>query len=156
MRFFLKLNVVGILYAFMIFVPLELMVNVYRISKLTDWDINTVNILGGITIAVGFISGTILLFFLTKKWMKGRKASFWTVVLWVPYFVLSVYVFATLFPITYGGDDPNPVTGLLALGVLIVYPIYILIINFTGIESDNKNNKNSLIKNLRKTGSIIQ
>lgn len=36
MKYFLKLNVVGILYALTVFVPLELMLNVYRISRLTN------------------------------------------------------------------------------------------------------------------------
>lgn len=138
MKFFIKLNGISILYAFMIFVPLELMVNVYRISRITNWNIGNVNILIGFTNVIAFISGTILLFFLTKKWMKVRKVKFWTVILWVPFFVLFVYLFASLFPITSGGDSPNPVTGFLAIGAVIVYPIYILIINFTSSISDDK------------------
>ncbi|ASK63950.1 hypothetical protein CFK37_18190 [Virgibacillus phasianinus] len=135
MKFFLKLNVVSLLYAVMIFIPLELMINVYRISRLTDWEISSVNALIGITIIVEIIAGSIIFIILTKKWMNGRKASFWTVILWAPYFVLFVYLFASLFPITYGGDAPNPVTGLLAIGAVIAYPVYILIINFAGMVS---------------------
>lgn len=138
MKYFIKLNVVSILYALMILVPIELMVNVYRISRLTGWNIGTVNTLSGVTIVVGFIFGTILLFFLTKKWLNGRKANFWTVMLWVPYFILFVYIVASLFPTTFGGDAPNPVTGFLAIGTLISYPIYILIINSIGFTSDDK------------------
>ncbi|MFD1851957.1 hypothetical protein [Oceanobacillus bengalensis] len=138
MKYFLKLNVVSILYALMVFVPLELMLNVYRISRLTNWKIGTVNIFTGVTLIVEIIGGTILLVFLTKKWLGERKANFWTVILWAPYFVLFIYVFASLFPITYGGDDPNPVTGLLAIVGLIVYPFYILILNFFGMTSDDK------------------
>lgn len=138
MKYFLKLNVVSILYALMVFVPLELMLNVYRISRLTKWEIGTVNILTGITLIFEIIGGTILILFLTKKWLDGRKASFWTVILWAPFFVLFIYVFASLFPITNGGDTPNPITGLLAIGGLIVYPFYILIINSVCITSDDK------------------
>ncbi|MGJ7922894.1 hypothetical protein [Neobacillus sp. LXY-4] len=50
MKYFIKLNVTSILYAVMVFVPLELMINVYRISRLTNWEISTVNILTGVTI----------------------------------------------------------------------------------------------------------
>ncbi|GAB4072057.1 hypothetical protein GCM10028778_01050 [Barrientosiimonas marina] len=138
MRYFLKLNVISILYALMIFVPLELMLNVYRISRLTNWEIGTVNILTGVILIVDVIGGTILLVFLTKKWLGERKANFWTVILWVPYFVLFIYIFASLFPITYGGDAPNPVTGLLAMGGFIVYPFYILILNFFSMISGDK------------------
>ncbi len=138
MKYFLKLNVISILYALMVFVPLELMLNVYRISRLTNWGIGMVFILTGVTLIVAIIGGTILLFFLTKKWLDGRKAKFWTVILWVPFFVIFIYVFASLFPITYGGDSPNPVTGLIAIGGLIVYPFYILILNSVSMVSDDK------------------
>lgn len=120
----------------MIFVPIQLMGNVYRISRLTSWNIGAVNTLSSVTIVVGFIFGTILLFLLTKKWLKGRKANFWAVILWVPYFVLFVYIIASLFPITYDGDAPNPATGLLTIGALIIFPIYILIINFIGYKKE--------------------
>lgn len=138
MKYFIKLNVVSILYALMILVPIELMVNVYRISRLTEWNIGTVNIFISVTTIVVCIFGTILLFFLTKWWMKGRKANFWTVILWVPYFVLFVYLIASLFPTTYGGDAPNPVTGFLAIGALIIFPIYIVIINLLGYKNDDR------------------
>ena len=120
----------------MVFVPLELMVNVYRLSRLTTWEIGTVNILTGVTFIFEIIGGTILILFLTKKWLDGRKANLWTVILWVPYFVLFIYVFTSLFPITNGGDTPNPVTGLFVIGGLIIYPFYILILNYS-ITSDD-------------------
>ena len=94
--------------------------------------------MNGVTIIAVFLGGTILLFFLTNKWLGGRTVKFWTVILWIPYFILFVYVFASLFPITYGGDTPNPVTGLLAIGGLIVFPFYILILNFISMTSANK------------------
>ena len=37
------------------------------------------------------------------------------------FFVLLIYIFASLFPITNGGDEPYPVTGLIAIGGLSVY-----------------------------------
>jgi hypothetical protein len=138
MKYFIKLNVISILYALLILVPIELMANVYRISRLTGWNIGTVIRLSSVSIVVVSIFGTILLFFLTKMWMEGRKANFWTVILWAPYFVLFSYIIASLFPITYGGDAPNPATGFLAIGALIIFPIYILIINFIGYKNDDR------------------
>ena len=138
MKYFLKLNVVSILYALIIFVPIQLMGNVYRITRLTNWEMGKVNILTGLTIIIGIIGGTILIHSLTKKWLEGKKANFWTVILWIPYFVLFIYVIASLFPITNGGDAPNPVTGLLVLGGLIIYPLYILIINISGMADDDE------------------
>jgi hypothetical protein len=134
MKYFLKLNIVSALYGFMIFIPLELMFNVYRITRITGLNIGTVNLINGVTTLVSLVVGSIVLFLLKKHWMKGRKANYFTVFLWVPYFVLFIYLFVSLFPITYGGDTPNPVTGLLAIGAMIVYPIYILIINIFSVK----------------------
>jgi hypothetical protein len=129
MEYFIKLNAVSLLYALMVFIPIELMVNVYRISRVTNWEIDTVNILTGVTFIVEMIAGTFLISHLTKRWLSGRKAKLWTVFLWVPYFVLFIYLIAFLFPLTYGGDAPNPVTGLTVITGLIAYPFYILILN---------------------------
>jgi len=133
MNYFFKLNIVSIIYALMVFIPLELILNVYRITRLTNWEFSTVNIITSVTVIIVMVGVTILLHFLTKKWLDGRKAKFWTVLLWVPYFILFIYVFASLFPMTNGGDEPNPVTGLFVMGGLIAYPFYILILNFVGV-----------------------
>ena len=138
MIYFIKLNVVSILYALLIFLPIELMVNIYRISRITRWNIDTVNILSGVIIVVGLIFGTMVQLFFTKRWMKGRKANFWTIVFWIPYLVLFVYIIASLFPTTYGGDVPNPGTGILVIGALIIFPIYILIINLIGYKNEDR------------------
>lgn len=127
----------SILYAVLIFIPLELMLNIYRVSRLINWEIDTVIIWVSVVIIIVVVIGTILLLYLTKRWLEERKANFWTVLLWVPYFGFFIYIFANLFPVTYGGDWPSPVIGLFAIGGLIVYPIYILMINFIGM-SDSK------------------
>ncbi|QTC44004.1 hypothetical protein I7V34_16205 [Bacillus sp. V3] len=140
MNYFLKLNAVSILYAFMFFVPSELMVNVYRISRLTGWEIGTVNTLTGVVLFIEITAGSVLLYFLATIWMHGRKANFWNAILWVPYFFLFTYIFASLFPITYGGDDPNPASGLLLIGGFICYPFYILLLTFFGVAAEDKLN----------------
>ena len=137
MKYFCKLNVVSIIYALMVFAPLELIFNIYRITSLTNWGIGMVNFMICVTLIIEVIGGTILIFFLTKKWLDGRKTKFWTVILWVPYFILFIYVFASLFPMTDGGDSPNPVIGLLALVGLIAYPFYILILNFVSMTNED-------------------
>lgn len=40
--YFLKLNVISMLYAALLFISIELMLNIYRISRQTMWEINTV------------------------------------------------------------------------------------------------------------------
>lgn len=134
MKFIVKLNSISILYAFFLFIPIELMMNVYRIDRLTGWGIDKVIVVLGVSFIVVFVLSIILPVFLTNRWMEGRKSAYWTTVLWLPYFVLFLYAFAKLFPITYGGDDPNPVTGLLSAGAIIVYPLFIWIVCFIGLN----------------------
>ncbi|OEH91163.1 hypothetical protein [Bacillus solimangrovi] len=143
MKYFLKLNVVSMLYAMMMLVPIELVVNVYRISRWTTWDIDFVMNLSYVIIIVEVIAGTMLIIFLTKKWLDGRMASFWNLVLWLPYLILFAYIIAKLFPMTYRGDTPNPAMGLLIMGGLLVYPFYILVINSVNITIENRVNKTS-------------
>lgn len=137
MKFVKKLNVVSIIYAFMLFVNIELMLNVYRISRITGWDLDTVVVIISTIKIVGFIFCTIFFYKLIKNLMEGRKASFFTIILWFPYFIFFIYIFASLFPITYGGDKPNPINGLVILGELILYPIYLAILNFIVISFSN-------------------
>lgn len=139
MNYFLKLNAVSMLYALMAILPLELMLNVYRITRLTGWGIGTVNMLTGIFFFTNLIGGTILLFRLTKKWLGYRKLNYLAAILWFPYFILFIFLFAFLLPITYRGDDPSPVTGLLMMFGIMVYPVYILILtNLSMLDDSDK------------------
>lgn len=136
MKKFIKLNVVSILYAFFILIPLELAVNVYRISRLTGWDINTVNKISLASAIIEMCLGTLVLYFLTKKWLGRGGSNYFTVILWIPYLMLLFYTFSFLFPITDRADNPNPASGLIAIGAIFLYPIYILIINFISFLTD--------------------
>lgn len=142
MNYFLKLNVVSILYALMAVIPLELMLNVYRITRLTGWEIGTVNIWTVILLFATLIVGTLFLFRLTEIWLGFRKPNYFTALLWFPYFILFVYIFTVSFPFTYGGDDPNPVTGILMIFGIMIYPFYILILNnlamMTNVKGEEK------------------
>ncbi len=135
MNYFLKLNLMSILYALMILVPIELMVNVYRLSRRTGLGIGTVNDVNGFLILTELILGTVLFYLLIKNWLDNRNASYWTAILWFPYFILFVYAIAKLFPPAYGGDTPNPATGFVVIGMMISYPFYILVMNFLGLTS---------------------
>lgn len=134
MKYFIKLNAVSFIYALMAFIPVELLMNVYRISRLTNWTIGTVNQLISVTLIVELIGGTILLFILTRRWLEGRQTNYWTTIVWLPYFVGLVYMFAALFPITNAADHPNSASGLLAVGGMVAYMFYILILNTFSIK----------------------
>ncbi|MCR8849351.1 hypothetical protein NQ095_13095 [Rossellomorea sp. SC111] len=137
MNYFVKINVVSIIYALMILVPVELMVNVYRLTRLTGWEMESVMDGSGFMIVAVLLIGSVFLYFLTGKWMEGRKACYWTAVIWFPYFMLFTNLIATFFPTTYRGDAPNPATGLVMIGALVAYPFYVLVLNFLSLDTED-------------------
>lgn len=138
MKFFVKLNIVSALFGFVIFVGIELMLNVYRISRLTGLEVGTVSNAGDIFILVMVILSALLFPMLIRNWLKRRKASYFTVLLWIPYFSLFVYLFRITFPITNPGDDPNPATGLVMIAALFLYPFFLLLVNLLATFEINK------------------
>lgn len=136
MKQFWKLNAISMLYALMVAIPVELMLNVYRISRIADLEIGTVNSLTGIVLLLEITLGTLLFYKLIQKWLGQKNSNYWTVILWLPYFILYIYVFATLFPISYGGDMPNPASGLMIIAGLFIYPFYILLLTSAALPID--------------------
>lgn len=137
MKFIIKLNVLSAVYAFVLFIALELMVNVYRITRLTKWELGTVIYIGTFVYLIGFILCTILFPIIIRSWLEGRLANFWSILFWVPYFALFVIIFTSLFPLNNPGDKPSSGTGLIIIGSLISYPIYLMFINIIGISTRN-------------------
>ncbi|MEK3982085.1 hypothetical protein MHB77_01720 [Paenibacillus sp. FSL K6-3166] len=129
MKYFIKLNSLSVLYAFMLFVVIELLVNIYRISRISGLELDKVNNLELIFIFVLFIFCSIGFVWLTKKYLKGKKSKYFTTILWYPYLILFINLFAAWFPITEAADKPVPVTGLIIIGAMIIYPFYIVMIN---------------------------
>jgi len=128
MKFFLKVNVVSIVYAVVLGISIELQLNFYRIWRLTGWEVDIVDGFIGVIHLIGFVLSTIVFAFLISKWLEGKYASFWAVILWFPYLILFVLLFGYLFPITNRGDMPNPASGLIIIGQLILYPIYLVFV----------------------------
>lgn len=123
--FFLKLNMVSALFALLPFIGIELMANVYRISRLTGVEIGKVSTTIDYGIVAGIIVTVIMFIWLIKGPLNGRLVSFVSVLLWIPYFVAYVFLFVTLLSITDPADDPNPATGLIAIAALLIYPFYL-------------------------------
>lgn len=141
MNFFIRLNMSSILYALFPAACIELMVNGYRISRLTGWDLELVNAL-----TLGFcICGTLFSSFgfpkLIRYWLGGRKASFFSLVLWIPYFLILIRLLASWFPMMNPVDKPNPVTGLIALAALGLYPFYLAVLHGFGTVNFDTNRR---------------
>ncbi|KOS68409.1 hypothetical protein AEA09_07470 [Lysinibacillus contaminans] len=131
-KYLLKLNVVSALYGFMLFVSIELQLNYYRIMRLSGWEGKQLEIVLLGVHTIGFFGASILLYRLTCKWLAKKWSSYWTLLLWLPYTVLLIKIFADIFPMMDRGDRPAPVQGLIILVQLISYPFYIGLVNFLG------------------------
>lgn len=125
MNYFLKLNVVSMVYGFMFFISLEMQVNYYRIVRLTGWGGQYFDLLLLLVHGVGFSVVTIFLYKLTNKWIANRRLVYWTTILWLPYTALFIFIFVNVYPITYQGDMPAPVQGFILITMLLFYPFYI-------------------------------
>ncbi|MBT2658097.1 hypothetical protein J7E81_23135 [Bacillus sp. ISL-18] len=128
MMFFIKLNTLSALYAIALFIAIELIINVTHISTLTGWEWDNVYIIIAAINVIGLLLLTILFIYLTKKWTIGRKYSYLSLILWIPYFILSFSFFPVVFPIN-AGVTLFPRYSLLIYGSVILYPVYILFIN---------------------------
>ncbi|MFJ7973614.1 hypothetical protein [Psychrobacillus sp. NPDC096389] len=140
MQYFGKLNLVSAYYAFMLFISIELQLNFYRIWRISEWQTGSINLMTGVIHIVGFMLLTYLIYFFNKKWLRNRNSKYWTAILWVPYLIVFLYIFANLFPITNRGDSPAPVTGLILLAQFISYPFYLSFVYFMsdGLRSEQK------------------
>ncbi|AWP27817.1 hypothetical protein PVOR_19709 [Paenibacillus vortex V453] len=137
MRFFIRLNVSSFLYAMFPFAVLELMANVYRISRVTGWELSHVNKLILAFCVAGITVSNIAFPKLIRHWLDGRKASYFSLILWFPYFVILVSILVSWLPITEPADQPNPVTGLIAMAALALYPFYLGILHLFGTTAKN-------------------
>ncbi|WP_188206656.1 hypothetical protein [Alkalibacillus aidingensis] len=129
MTTFWKVNVISVMYAVTIFIPIELFVNVSRISRLTGWELNVVGIMVGVCVIVSVLLLSVAIIYLTKMWLRNRKSTYWSVLLWLPYFILFILTFASLFPINNPADQGGPGDGIIILGLIIFYPLFILVLN---------------------------
>lgn len=106
MKYFIKLNALSVLYAFMLFVVIELPLNIYRISRISGLELGKVDTLLFIFKLVLFLLSSIVFIWLTKKYLSGKKSMYFTTILWFPYLILFISLFATWFPITEPADKP--------------------------------------------------
>lgn len=130
MKFFLRLNIISAIIAFVLFISFELQVNIYRISRIMGWELIKSNYVITVIHFVGFILSIFLFYIMINKWLDGKKARYWTIILWFPYLIIYIIIFSILFPMTDPGDDPSPVSGLIIMTQLVSYPIYLLFINY--------------------------
>jgi len=62
--------------------------------------------------------------------LGNRKIKHLSSVLWVPYALILIWGFVSLYPNTNPQDEPLPAVGLLLLLIAFLYCFYIAPINF--------------------------
>lgn len=128
MKFFVKLNTISALYALALFIAIELIINVSHISEVYGFQWDHVYIVIAVINVIGLLLATLFFFSLTKKWMLGTKHHYWTLILWVPYFILLFYFFTVFVPLNTG-VTLFPRFSLLIFGSSLLFPVYILFIH---------------------------
>ncbi|MBB3110106.1 hypothetical protein FHS18_002173 [Paenibacillus phyllosphaerae] len=132
--YWLRLNLASCFYGGLFFVVMELMLNSYRINRVMGIELDVV--MNGITwfSIASYVMLTILSPILLKRLLGRRGANYLSTVLWVPYFIGMIAWFRDRFPITNAYDDPAPVLGLVLIGAMSLYPVYLAAIQFMAHE----------------------
>ncbi len=127
MRLFVKWNGWSLFFALMLFLPVEMTLNIERIIRITGTSYQFFYLMDFLLITVCMI-----LFFTPIRLMQGiivRSRLTWSFSFsWIPYFVFMSYALSQWFPVMYPTDFPSPVLGLLLIVVLAIYPFCILIL----------------------------
>lgn len=139
MRYFAKLNALGAIFALLPFIMSELLVNVYRINRITGIELKVINRVSGIFGLVAIVSSVVFFIILSKRLLPARKANFLTSVIWFPYYCIYVSVFAAQFPMINSADAPNPVSGLVIIAGLLLYPLLLAGVNAIHLSTKKHN-----------------
>lgn len=99
--FFLKLNMVSLLYGLIFFLSMALQLNYYRLLRLTGWAGDKLDLFLLIVQLVGLIVATIFMYRLSVTWLGHRRWVYATMILWFPYTVMFTMILPIcfLFPI---------------------------------------------------------
>lgn len=128
MKVFVRLNVFSALYAFVLFIQLLPILNIYAIVRITHCPYGTVYTLMAIFNLIILTTSTIMFFTITRKYLSTGNLRFLLTLLWVPYYAILTIFFYSLSPIVRG-EEPPPVLGLLLIGIFLIYPFFIAFIN---------------------------
>lgn len=139
MRYFLKLNVLSTIFAIVPFIISELLVNVYRINRITGIEIAIVNWASAIISLIGLSLSTVIFVIMIKRFLPSKKANFLSSITWIPYYWLYVHAFAVQFAFSNQADAANPASGLIIIAGLLLYPFLLAGVNATALFSKKQN-----------------
>ncbi|WP_232729878.1 hypothetical protein [Paenibacillus phocaensis] len=128
MKMIWKVNCVSLLYAFSLFIQVELLVNVYRLERVTG--ITPMDRYVPVAVLIIFILSTILAYVLTRFKLNPGNLKYLTTIGWIPYLLIFIKCFAYAYPITDPQERPLPGIGLVIIAVSCMYPFYIAFLTF--------------------------
>jgi hypothetical protein len=131
----LKLSIVSVFNAFLLYLFFLPMGNFYRIERITGWSGNTITSLTNTFCFILIIVSATTLYFLVKKYLQQGAFKYWLALTWIPFYIILIRLNVWLIPITERGDRPAPVTGLLLIFSWILYPFYLLVITLVADTS---------------------
>ncbi|AXI30577.1 hypothetical protein CIB87_16685 [Priestia megaterium] len=97
MNYFLKLNFSSILYAGLIFINIELIFNIYRISRIIKINVAVARNIELVVMLISIIVFSFIYYLLNRQYLKGSKLNYFGTVLWIPYFIIKLILFNKLF-----------------------------------------------------------
>lgn len=124
MKLFLKINASSLLHALLFTVIAQLLLNVYRLNRVTNIEMSKLILWGTLSIVLLILICSVI----NIKVLQKSKWSYIGIFLWLPYACLFVYVFTKVFPMTNAFDVPPAAMGLILIGVSFLYFIYVALI----------------------------
>ncbi len=123
-----KINIVSMLFALYVVLNIQLILNYYRISRITGLSFAITEIISLLFMAIGWGIFTIFAWKCITKYLGKRISNLLIVLLCIPYYLLFMRLFVALFPITDRGEIPPPIVGLIMSALLIFFAIYITLL----------------------------
>ncbi|GEM02257.1 hypothetical protein SAMN05421839_11740 [Halolactibacillus halophilus] len=131
-----RVIMIGAIYALLGFFISELIVNPLRISRLIGIRLETVNNVSMILIVLFFIGLIAFAMIVPRKLISGHVIDLLIIVFAVVFLLVSVVLFAWLFPMENLTDDPGPGAGIILLFFYLSYLVIVFISTISGFVYD--------------------